>query len=446
MFRKFLHIQNERNKMLRNNILFSGILKITSLLTSFLIVPITINYLNNEVYGIWLTITSMLFWIGTFDIGLGNGMRNYLTEAISKNDFDLGRKYITTTFICLAVIALVMFLVILIPMFTLDFNKVFNTNKICDIDLRNAVFIAITFTILNFVLKNIGFIFVALQKYALNELLNVSCNVISLGIIYILTRTTEGNLLYVVLAYTATSTIIYLIATIPIFKKFPQLRPKVSAFDPKISKTIINKGLGFFIIQITSCLVIFGTANLFITQFCGPADVTVYNISYKFFNILVIAYTILISPMWNAYTDASVKGDYVWIKNNFHRSLKLWGLSIIGGIVMLAICSYFYEFWVGNKVHVPFTVSLVTFIYVAFFNLNNCVTYLINGLNKIRIQIITSVVFTLLYILVTFCYGKDKGIEGVVLGMAFSYAAMSLIHLYQCRLLIGQKAKGIWNK
>ena len=86
------YIKNNRNRMLTTNILFSGILKIISLLTSLLIVPITINYLNNEVYGIWMTISSMLFWISTFDIGLGNGMRNYLTKAISEKDLTLGRK------------------------------------------------------------------------------------------------------------------------------------------------------------------------------------------------------------------------------------------------------------------------------------------------------------------------------------------------------------------
>ena len=51
--------------MLTTNILYSAILKIISLSTSLLIVPIIIGYLNNEVYGIWMTITSILFWIGT---------------------------------------------------------------------------------------------------------------------------------------------------------------------------------------------------------------------------------------------------------------------------------------------------------------------------------------------------------------------------------------------
>ena len=441
-----LTISTNRNRMLTTNILYSAILKIISLSTSLLIVPITIGYLNNEVYGIWMTITSILFWIGTFDIGLGNGMRNYLTEAISQKDYILGKKYISTTLSLLTIIAVVIGLIVLIPLLTMDFNKFFNTNAISNFDLRNALIVAITFTLGNFVLKNIGFIFVAMQKYAINDFLNVSGNLISLGIIYLLTKFTTGHLIYVVFAYTATNCIMFLLAAIPLFKKHPELSPSTKFFDKNIGNKIVGKGLGFFVIQITSCLIIFGAANIFITQFCGPSAVTTYNIAYKFFNLLVIAYTIILSPMWNAYTDAYVKDDMVWIDKTFNRALKLWGLSVIGGVIMLAGCQIFYHLWIGDKVEVPFSVSLCTIVYVCFFNLNNCVTYLINGLNKIRIQIITSLVFTALYIVAVLAIGDRLGIEGVVYCMAGSYACMALIHLYQCRLLIKNKAKGIWNK
>lgn len=432
--------------MLRNNILFSSILKIISLLTSLLIVPVTIGYLNNEVYGVWMTITSILYWIGTFDIGLGNGMRNYLAEAISKNDYQAGQRYITTTFVLLGGIAIFIFLLILVPMLTMDYNRMFNTDSIANTDLRDALFVAVVFTLLNFVLRNIGMIFVALQKYAINDLLNVTSNVISLIIIYLLTKTTTGNLLYVVLAYTSTSVIIYALAAIPVFKRYPNLSPKRHAFDTGIGKAIISKGLGFFFIQITSCLVIFGAANMFINQYCGPTQVTVYNVAYKFFNLLVIGYTIVLAPMWNAYTDAYIKCDWQWISTTFNRAIKIWGLSVLAGIIMLGICPIFYQLWVGNKVSVPFAISLSTLVYVCFFNLNNCATYLINGLNKINVQIITSIIFTALYIISTFLIGNKYGTEGIIFCMAVSYAAMSGIHIYQCRLIINQKAKGIWNK
>ena len=195
-----IHTNNSRNRILTTNILFSAILKIISLATSLLIVPITINYLNNEVYGVWMTMTSIIFWINTFDIGLGNGMRNYLTKAISENDFTLGGKYISTTLILLTLIAIGIGLLLLVPLLTLDFNKFFNTRIISNFDLQEAIIVAVAFTLANFVLKNIGFIFVAMQKYAINDLLSVSGNIVSLVIIYILTLCTKGQLIYVVLA------------------------------------------------------------------------------------------------------------------------------------------------------------------------------------------------------------------------------------------------------
>lgn len=393
-----------------------------------------------------MTITSILYWITTFDIGLGNGMRNYLAEALATNDTKLGKKYISTTMLLLSLIALSMAIVLLYPLITINFNSFFNTNAIAGNELRMAVVIAVGFTLMNFVLKNIGMIFVAMQKYAINDLLSISGNMIALILIYILTKVTTGNLVLVVLAYTMTSCVAFLLAAIPLFWKHPELKPSLRFFDKSLGKKIVGKGFGFFVIQISSCLVIFGAANFFITQSCGPAAVTTYNIAYKFFNLLVIAYTIILAPMWNAYTDAYVKGDMQWIKATFNKALKFWVLSICGGLGMLLICNLFYKLWIGNMVNVPLSVSASTLIYVCFFNLNNCATYLINGLNKIFVQIIISLAVTTLYIITVLAFGRKLGVEGIVLSMAASYAVMSVVHLYQCRKLINGKADGIWNK
>ena len=113
---------------------------------------------------------------------------------------------------------------------------------------------------------------------------------------------------------------------------------------------------------------------------------------------------------------------------------------------MLLFSNTFYFLWLRNTVIVPLSVSLWVMIYVAFFNLNNCLTYLINGINKIHIQIITSVSITTIYIIAILILGKKLGIEGIIGCMATCYAIMSIIHYYQCTLIINKKATGIWNK
>lgn len=435
-----------RSKMLKSNILYSAILKVIGLLTSLLVVTITLNYLNSELYGVWLTITSILYWFSFFDIGLGNGMRNYLTEAVSKGNYKEAQSYLSTTIIALTIIASAIAIVGFILLKLLNLNCVFNTNTISNTELQNVLFVAIGFTLILFVLKNIGYVFVALQKYALWDFINTLGNIIGLLIIFLLTKFTNGKLIYVVFAFTCTPAIIYILAAIPIFSKYPEFRPTIQSFRKDFLSTIVGKGLGFFLIQITSCLVIYGSSNLFITQFCGPESVTTYNIAYKFFNLLAIGYLVFISPMWNAYTDAYVKQDFNWIEKAFKSALKIWLFTEFAGIIMLIVSQYFYLFWVGKAVHVPFMVSLSVFLYISFFNLNNCVTYLLNGLNKIYIQIITSITATFIYLTIMFVLGKNMNIQEIVFYMSAAYGAMTAIHFYQCRKLINQKATGIWNK
>lgn len=435
-----------RSKMLKSNILYSAILKVIGLIISLLVVTITLNYLNSELYGVWLTITSILYWFSFFDIGLGNGMRNYLTEAVSKGNYKEAQSYLSTTIVALTIIASIIAIVGFILLKLLNLNRVFNTNTISNTELQNVLFVAIGFTLILFVLKNIGYVFVALQKYALWDFINTLGNIIGLLIIFLLTKFTNGKLIYVVFAFTCTPAIIYILAAIPIFSKYPEFRPTIQSFRKDFLSTIVGKGLGFFLIQITSCLVIYGSSNLFITQFCGPESVTTYNIAYKFFNLLAIGYLVFISPMWNAYTDAYVKQDFNWIEKAFKSALKIWLFTEFAGIIMLIVSQYFYLFWVGNAVHVPFIISLSVFLYISFFNLNNCVTYLLNGLNKIYIQIITSITATFIYLTIMFVWGKNMNIQEIVFYMSVAYGTMAAIHFYQCRKLINQKATGIWNK
>lgn len=435
-----------RNKILRKNILFSAILKIVGLTTSLLIVPITLDYLDKETYGIWLTLSSILYWFVFFDVGLGNGMRNYLTQAISLEDYKLGNIYLSTTLVVLAVIAIVFALLTLALLPFVNLNILFNSRAISEDVLIVSMLIAIVFTLINFVVKNIGYVFVAMQKYAVNDLLAVAGSVLALLVIWVLTLTTEGNLVYVVMAFTIIPVLVYLVACIPIFNKYPQLKPSIKNFDKNIAVQLTSKGIGFFFIQITSCLVIFGSSNIIIAHYCGPESVATYNIAYKYFYLLAIAYTVVISPMWNAYTDAYVKRDFCWIKTTFSKAIKAWGITIVVGCIMLWLSNFVYYIWIGDEIIVPLGVSAITFLYISMYNLNNCVTYLLNGLNKIRVQVFTSILFTIVYVIAAVSYGGKHGIEGIVLCMAICYGLMSLIHLYQCNLLITQKAEGIWNR
>lgn len=139
-------------------------------------------------------------------------MRNYLTEAISVKDYNAAKSIISTTFILLFLIALFLGIVVSVLLYFVDLNKVFNTSLVSSELLRETMLVASAFTLLMFVVKNIGIIFVAMQKYAVNDLLLVSGNVLALLMVFLLTKYTDsGNLFLVVLAFTATPVVIFLL-------------------------------------------------------------------------------------------------------------------------------------------------------------------------------------------------------------------------------------------
>ena len=77
---------NKRTLRAKKNITVSFISKAISILIGFIIVPLTLSYIGEVEYGIWLTIASIISWFSFFDIGLGNGLRNKLAEALAKDD------------------------------------------------------------------------------------------------------------------------------------------------------------------------------------------------------------------------------------------------------------------------------------------------------------------------------------------------------------------------
>ena len=96
----------ERSVLLKKNIVISFLNKAVAVIVSFLLVSVTIDYVNTEQYGIWLTLSSLIYWIALFDFGMTHGFRNRFAEAISNSDRLLCKKYVSTSYVLLSIIFL----------------------------------------------------------------------------------------------------------------------------------------------------------------------------------------------------------------------------------------------------------------------------------------------------------------------------------------------------
>src|SRR6476620_1989048 len=97
---------HDRSVNIKKNIIGLFVIRGCSIAISFILVPLTIRYVNPTQYGIWLTLSSIVGWFSFFDIGFGNGLRNKFTEAIAKKEYDTARIYVSTTYAVITALAL----------------------------------------------------------------------------------------------------------------------------------------------------------------------------------------------------------------------------------------------------------------------------------------------------------------------------------------------------
>lgn len=441
-------IKSDRTKNITKHVLVSFIYKGGSIISSFLLVPLTINFLDTENYGIWLTLSSFIAWFSFFDIGLGNGLRNKFAEAKAKGDLTLARAYVSSAYFTIGSVCLLLILVFLSLNFFIDWTRVFNTNIRLQKELAILMPIIFSFFCLELVVKLIATIYTADQNHSMQGKINFFSSVISLLAIWLMTHTAESSLLIFGTVFSALPVLILIGLNLFAFsKKYKEYKPTLSLWKEKYLKDIFGLGLKFFIIQMSG-IILFTSDNFIITHLYGPEQVVPYNIVYKYFSASSMVLSMVIVPYWSSITEAYTKQDFIWLKRSMKSLLKISFISLFLLLIMLLLASYVYQLWIGDKVKIPFALSVYTSCYFALNIFCNPFTVLINGTGKILIQLYSLVIMAVINIPLSIFLAKNLnfGVSGVIFSTVICLIPYAILSPIQCYKIINKKAFGIWDK
>lgn len=444
--RQVFSSSNQRTAAVKKNIIFSLLIKVISIGVSFLLVPMTLGYLNQELYGIWLIISQLVTWFQFLDIGFTNGLKNRLGEAIALNNWERGKILVSTTygvlfsiFIPLSIIA-----VFIIPY--INWGWCLNISETYNSEIIKAMYVLVACFCLQMILNALTAVIAAFQKVALSSFFIVAGNVISLIIIVFLTHYVEPSLMALALAISAIPSIILLIASFYLYSsQFKKVAPEVGLYDKSYVKDLFKLGSKFFLIQI-QMLILYQTTNIVISNVSSPEDVTSYNIAYKYLGMVMMVFTILIQPLWPAFTDAYARKDYPWMKNIYKKMTRICILCIIAVVALIALSSTFYGLWIGDKAEVPFLMSLCVGIYIIVNMWDNLQVCLINGIGKIKLQTYVTLVGLICHIPLSLLLSDFFGAVGVIISMICITIFYLILFTIQVNRLLNRKEDGIWGK
>jgi O-antigen/teichoic acid export membrane protein len=446
LIKNFFTQGNQRSINAKRNILIIAILKGCSIAISLFLVPITIHYINPTRYGIWLTLSSIVGWFSFFDIGLGNGLRNKFAEAVATGKYELARTYVSTTYAILTIIIAIVLLIFCCINPFLNWAKILNTPADMAGELSLLALIVFGFFCLQFVLRLITTIITANQQPAKASLFDFMGSLVSLSLIYLLTKTTSGNLIYLGTVFSLTPVLVLTSSSLWFYThKYKQYAPSVKFVKFHYARDLMNLGIKFFIIQM-SAVILYQTSNIIISHLFGPEQVTPYNIAYKYFGIITMAFSMIMVPLWSAYTEAWIKKDISWIKNTIKKLILIWVLIATIVIIMFISSTFIYRMWVGKEIKVPISVSAVMAAYVIINAWCGIFSQFLNGVGKIKLQLYSGIFGALINIPLAIMLAKHLGIYGVILSTVLLGTVSAIWSPIQYMKIINNKAKGIWNK
>jgi len=426
------NVEGKSHERYRRILLTGGstlIVKIFTVAINLITVPLTLNYLGAERYGLWMAISSVLALMGFADLGLRNGLLNAISKAHGRNSIEEAQTAVSSTFYILLGISCVLFLIFLSIFPFISWQGVFNVKSALAIRESGPTMMALVITLLiNMPLGIIQRIQSGYQegyKFQLWLILGSLFSFISLLICIFL----KTSLTWLVIAYSGGQIIATLLNGIALFNgKRRYLKPRFKFFKIDIGKQLISSGFVFLLIGVFTLLAN-ASDDIIIAQTLGPKAIAGYEIVKKLFLFSMFTQYI-IQPLWPAFGEALESGDYAWASKTMQKVLKL---SLVSGAVIslpfLLFGKQIVVFWVGKEFIPDWSLLFGFYIYVILNNYIGVMSTLLNSsklVSKLILPIALTAITSILFkIILSLNIGVSGIIWATILGWSLFFAVPS---------------------
>lgn len=408
--------------------MMSGFYKGLSGLSLFLSIPVLIDYLGNDNYGVWVLVFTLFQWVLLMDFGIQSSLKTKIPVLQHESKIDLLKSYIKTTYRFSFYIAMAIFVLFVI------ITTVFDLNYYLNISFHSRIFVTLLFLLnvfffcLNFVANIHKSLYISFLKgkYA-EESLAVNqfgfLILLLIGVFLFPDIDVTSKLILISIVNGLFCLAVNLFYTWRFFK-MEHLNLQTNEKTPhSFIKEIVKMGSKFMIIQL-GMMFIFTADNYIISNAFRPKDVVPFEVVNKIFQLPVMIIFAMLSPLWSMFAN-----DYLHQnRTNLLATFKKFNLLFIGvalGVAVLAFLSpYIISIWISQPVDIPthliLWVAIVTLlrIFVSFY------TFFLNGignLNKYMLLLLASVILKipLSYWLISMNFGINSVILSTLILMLF---------------------------
>ena len=406
----------ERLRRAAMTTLAAGAARGIGLLTSLISVPLTFRYLGPERYGIWMVLISIIAAMGFADLGIGNGLMNAVSEAYGKDDRRLAREHVTSAFVLMLCIAVVLAIAGTAGYPFLPWLRMFNVkSQTAAAEGAKAFLVLYASFIISIPLGVITRTQAGLQKGYASQIVSAFGSIVSLGGM-LLVILLHANLAWLVFASVFAGILATMFNGWVLLREHSWLLPSWHAYRRSSANKIFKLGMMFFVLQ-CAVTVSYTSDNIVIAQVLGASAVAVYAVPQKLFGFLSSVVSMAITPLWPAYGEAIARGDVAWVRKVFLGSMWLTLLTTVPICTLLVFAGpWILKVAVGRSLHAPLSLLVVLGVWTVVNAVSTVTSILLNGAGVLKAQTGLVVVASLVNLALSIYFTRRLGVMGVCLG------------------------------
>jgi len=382
--------------------------------TSLITIPLTLHYLGNERFGLWMTISSVVALATFADFGIGNGVLNAVAVASGRDDIDAIRRAISGAFAVLLGIGITLLTAFLAIYRFVSWGDLFRaTSPVARAEAGPAMLVFATCFALNIPLDIVQRVQLGLQQGFRTNVWQICASLLSLAGIIIVVRL-HGTVPQLVLAFAGAPVLGVALNALHFFTfDRRDLLPRWSLISRDAIAQIARLGGMFFLIQLVITFS-FSTDNFIVARTLGVATVALYSIPQRMFTFISVIVFTLTTPLWPAYGEAVARGDMAWVRRTLsgtQRGALLWSTGV--AIVLVLMAHRILLLWVGPAIQPTFALLVGLGVWEIVRSFTHTQQMFLNGAGIMRFQTITHCIFGVACIAAKFHSAQRYGIAGV---------------------------------
>jgi O-antigen/teichoic acid export membrane protein len=405
----------------------------TGIVVRFVTVPISLDLLSKEQYGLFLTLSSMTMWLSISDFGLPGALQNHLIQLRAAGRADAFRKAAFHACFLLVKLSSIAALIAAIVFLTVPINDLLNVPEKLREEFRNCLMVSVVLFVILFpgrIGPSMAYAYGRLDLPPKAEIIGIVLGLVALIILWQLRIDHIGALMAVSFIGACAS---LLSLTIWMLNRSLREAPTQEPFIKwgsisNASERVSYKKSAFFTLDLIGGLLIFFSLPLVISASGSPELVPAYAVPSIFFSNFIMLQAVVLKPNAARVKELHALARYAELKARKKLALKISILAAaLYGMGIVIIGDWFLNLWTSGRVHMSLEMAIGFAVFTLIAAMDNVCSSFLIAQEQIRFRSMLTVVYGLVQVVLTAILVPLVGIEWLPLSFSFTLATCALL-------------------